>query len=273
MASVEFLKVLVPVLYLATVIDYGVAFLRAKWFAKETRTQLLLITVVAHLVYLFLRYIVFGHVPITNLFEVMTLLAFAIAVSYLLIEQITRVKETGFFILGIAALFQIISSIFIKCCVDINPVLRSPLLGFHVTSALLGYAAITLSAAFGFLYLMLYHDIKSSRLGTIYRRLPSLEVLESMSFRSTILGFVFLSIAIVVGILWLPRAFTDFSYMDPKLLVTIGIWLLYGIGFSARTLGHWQGRKVVIFTLCGFAIVFLSMTIVNVFFSSFHRFF
>jgi len=106
-----------------------------------------------------------------------------------------------------------------------------------------------------------------------YPQLPSLEVLESMSFRATILGFAFLSLAILVGFIWLPRAFESFSYADPKLLVTVSIWLLYGIGFSARTIGRWQGRRVVILALCGFAIVFLSMTVVNVFFSGFHNFY
>ncbi|PIU46147.1 MAG: cytochrome C biogenesis protein [Ignavibacteriales bacterium CG07_land_8_20_14_0_80_59_12] len=273
MASAEFLKILVPILYAAVVADYAVAFFTRIRYAEESKRELLLITLVAHLVYLFLRYAAYGHVPITNLFEVMTILAFAIALAYLMIERMTRVTETGFFVLSVALVFQTISSVFIKCCAEVNPVLRSPLLGFHVTSALLGYSAISISAVYGFLYLMLYHDIRSTRFSAIYRRLPSLEVLESMSFRATILGFAFLSLAILVGFIWLPRAFESFSYADPKLLVTVSIWLLYGIGFSARTIGRWQGRRVVILALCGFAIVFLSMTVVNVFFSGFHNFY
>ena len=145
-------------------------------------------------------------------------------------------------------------------------------LGFHVSAALLGYTGISLAAVYGLLYLMQYHEIKSSRFGVVYSRLPDLETLETMSHRAEIFGFVTLSVAMMIGLFWLPRVFREFSYFDPKLVGTFAVWVLYAIGLMAkRTLG-WQGRKTMILSLVGFAFVFLSMTVTNIYLSSFHTF-
>ena len=156
---------------------------------------------------------------------------------------------------------------------EIQPILRSNLLGLHVSSALLGYAAITISAVYGFLYLMLYHDIKSSRFGVIYQRLPNLETLERMSFTATVFGFILLTIAIIVGLIWLPRIAEGVPYTDPKLLGTVAIWLIYAVGLAAKRLKRWHGRRMMVLSMFGFATAMFSMTIINVFLSSFHKFY
>jgi ABC-type transport system involved in cytochrome c biogenesis permease subunit len=120
---------------------------------------------------------------------------------------------------------------------------------------------------------MLYHDIKSSRFGVIYQRLPNLETLERMSITATVFGFILLTIAIVVGLIWLPRISGGVSYADPKLFGTMGIWLIYAIGLTAKRLKGWQGRKMMVLSMFGFATAMFSMTFINVFLSSFHKFY
>jgi ABC-type transport system involved in cytochrome c biogenesis permease subunit len=162
--------------------------------------------------------------------------------------------------------------VFIREVSDVPPILRSNLLGFHVSSAFLGYAALTISAVYGFLYLMLYHDIKSKQFGVIYKRLPNLETLERMSFTATVFGFFLLTITIILGVIWLPRALAEFSYSDPKLLGTTAIWALYGIGLSAQKIAGWRGRRMMVLQVVVFAVAMVSMTIINVFLTAFHKF-
>jgi hypothetical protein len=40
----------------------------------------------------------------------------------------------------------------------------------------------------------------------------------------------------------------------------------------AKRKGGWQGRKTMIVSLIGFAFVFLSMIVINIYLSSFHTF-
>jgi len=270
---IDILNSALPILYLTVVWVYGKAFFSDAASAKTWKTPLLVGVVLIHAVYLTARTIEFRHPPATTIFEILTLLAFSVAVTYLFIEFRTKARETGYFILNIAFFFQLGSSLFIKDLLEVPEVLRSNLFGLHVTTALLGYAAITISAVYGFLFLMLYHEIKASRFGVIYKKLPNLETLERMSLTAVELAFVFLGVAIVAGFLWLPRAFTDFSYADPKLIGTVAIWLLYGAGIVAKRSGGWTGRKLMLLSLCGFVITLFSLTIINVLLSGFHKFY
>lgn len=271
-SAIEILVILMPIMYLGLVALYALAFFGDNPNAERRKSGFLIATIATHLVYLIVRTIAFDHPPITTVFEIMTVLAACIAVGYMYIEVRTRAKNTGFFILLLALVFQTVSSMYIKDLTVISPVLRSRLLGFHVSTALLGYAAISLSAAYGFLYLMMYHEIKSSRFGLIYNRLPNLEMLEKMSHKAELFGFWMLSVAILIGLVWLPKAFEDFSYWDPKLIGTLFIWALYAIGLSAKRKFGWQGRRTMIIAIVGFGFVFLSMTVINLYMSGFHSF-
>ena len=269
---VFFLLVLIPVLYACLTTLYGLLFFGDFPGLRRLKTPALIGTVAIHCVYLIARTIAFDHPPITSVFEIMTVLAASIAIGYTYIELRTKASATGFFILFLAFAFQTASSAFISDRPDIPEYLHSVVLGFHVTAALLGYTAISLSAASGFLYLMLYHEIKSSRFGLIYNRLPNLEMLETMSHKAEVFGFVALGVAIVIGVIWLPRIFRDFSYLDPKLVGTLVIWCLYAFALGAKRRLGWQGRKTMIITLVAFCFVFLSMTVINLYLSGFHSF-
>jgi|WetSurMetagenome_2_1015567.scaffolds.fasta_scaffold261025_2 ABC-type transport system involved in cytochrome c biogenesis permease subunit len=269
---VDVLVFLMPLLYAGTVAVYGASFFGGVGWAVRSQAWLLGITVSLHLIYLLARTAAFDHPPVTTVFEIMSVLAFSISVGYAYIEMKTRASNTGFFILLLALIFQSVSSFFIKDLLDIPVFLRSRLLGFHVSAALLGYTAISLSAAYGMLYLLLYHEIKSSRFGVIYNRLPNLEMLEKMSHKAEVFGFIMLTIAICVGIFWLPRVFPGFSYWDPKLIGTLIIWVLYAVGLSAKRKFGWQGKKTMILSVIAFAFLFLSMTVINMYLSGFHSF-
>ncbi len=210
------LCVVMPFLYAALVLIYGLTFFKGNQALERIRFPLLLSTAILHLLYLTARGLMVNHPPITGVFEIMSLLAASITVAYMYIEWRTRTSNTGAFILLLAFLFQTASSLFIRETIAIPEYLHSLVLGFHVSAALLGYTGISLSAVYGFLYLMLYHEIKSTRFGLIYSRLPSLEMLETMSNRSEVFGFALLSVAIGIGMLWLPRVFDEFLVLGPE---------------------------------------------------------
>jgi ABC-type transport system involved in cytochrome c biogenesis permease subunit len=243
-----------------------------KQFANSKRLFLFL-TLLIHLIYLVLRTIAFDHMPITNVFEIFTVLAFSISFSYFILELLTDVRGTGPFIIVISIVFQVISSVFIEDLVQVKDILRSNLLGVHVISALLGYSGITISAVYGFLYLTLYKEIKLNKFGLIFNRLPNLEILEKLSFFGAVFGFVLLTLAIIIGVIWLPRAFPDFSYVDPKLIGTSIVWLLYGIGIISKIMGKWRGKKVVSLSIVGFIIAIVSTMFTNFISRSFHSFY
>lgn len=269
---VDLLKISLPILYLFTIFLYGLAFFLDEQFGIRNRTRFLVATLIVQVVYLFSRTVWTGHPPVTSVFEIMSVISFTIGCAYLFIELRTHVKDTGMFILSIALLFEVVSAAFIKDEVHLNPVLKSSVLGMHVSSAMLGYSALAISAVYGGLYLMMYHEIRSNKFGIVYRKLPDLQTLEKLSYASIILGFVFLTIAILIGYVWLPKTIDDFSYTDPKLIITDIVWVIYFVALVSRKAMRWTGRTVVILAVVGFVLTIASMVVVNVFMHSFHNF-
>jgi ABC-type transport system involved in cytochrome c biogenesis permease subunit len=272
-SAIHTINILLPVFYLLTISVYFYDFIKEEKKLSNTKRVFLFITLFLHLVYIILRTIAFDHPPITNVFEIFTILAITISFSYFLVELVSDIRGTGPFIIILSFIFQLISSLFIQDLVEVKEVLRSNLLGSHVISSLLGYSGFTISAVYGFLYLILYKDIKLNRFGLIFNRLPNLEVLERLSLYSAVIGFIALTIGIIIGIIWLPMAFPDFSFLDPKIISTGLVWLLYGAGITSKALGSWRGKRLALLSISGFIVSVISTILSNFLAQSFHSFY
>ncbi len=272
-SAIHTINILLPIFYLLTLAVYFYDFIKGEKKLINVKRVFLFITLFLHLIYIVLRTVVFDHPPITNVFEIFTILAITISFSYFLVELVSDIRGTGPFIIVLSFIFQLISSLFIQDLVEVKDVLRSNLLGSHVISSLLGYSGFTISAVYGFLYLILYKDIKLNKFGLIFNRLPNLEVLERLSLYSALIGFIALTIGIVIGIIWLPMAYPKFSFLDPKLIGTGLVWLLYGIGIISKILGNWRGKRLVLLSISGFVVAIISTILSNFLAQSFHSFY
>ncbi len=259
--------------YCAAVAVYGVALLRPEGWAKRWTRPLLLVVLTIHALLIYAETVFFGHCLVYSPFELMTMIAFTVMLTYLIVELVTGEKGTGAFFLGLALFFQILSGMFSP---DVSVSADSPLLeyavGLHISTAIFGYTGFTMSAVWGVLYLMQHHEIKANRFGLLYNRLPSLGLLERMSAVAAVAGLIFLSAAIVIALLWLPQVIPGFTYYDPKVIATVIVWILYAAAIVMKYGMHVDQRRFIIFSLAGFAGLFLSMTIVNLLLSGFHSF-
>jgi len=271
--TIDILNLLLPFFYLVTFTVYALDFLKEKLPLQNSKRLFLLVTILIHVFYLIIRTFEFNHTPITSKFEIFSVIAISVSLSYFILELLTDIRRTGLFILLISIIFQVISSLFISNNYHVPDVLRNRMLGLHVISALLGYSGFAISAVYGVLFLTLYKNIKSNKYGLFFNRLPNLEILEQLGFYSMVIGFVLLTVAIIIGFIWLPQAFPNFSYSDPKLISTFLVWILYGSGIISKMIAKWYGKKVVIFSLTGFVFVILSLIITSVLAQTFHSFY
>jgi ABC-type transport system involved in cytochrome c biogenesis permease subunit len=160
------------------------------------------------------------------------------------------------------------------------PLLRSPLFTVHVASMLFAYAAFGLACVIGITYVLLFKEIKAKHLGFFYARLPSLQVLDLMNQRAVTVGWLFLTMGVVVGGIWAtsgaiqsstdPRA-QAMSVFDPKIFVALVSWALYSFAIVARRVG-WGGRRAAWLSAIGFAIVLLNFVPVSYFLTRSHNF-
>lgn len=270
-ATISLLNTLLPMLYAISALGYAVDFFRDDPVARKIARPLLGTIVTLHVLYIGLRTGLYEHIPLASIFEVMTTVALAVALVYLYVELRTRTHKTGMFLISFSFVFQTISSAFISNTGRFPEVLRSPLFGVHTGAAVLGYTSFAVSAIYGVLFLLLYHDLKASRFGLVYQRLPPLEILAKMSLRAAVLGVVFQTVTIAIGALWASQSFPGF-YGDPEFILTTAVWLVYVLGIALHYRFGWAGRRTIYFSLIGFALIVFSVVAARLWLTSFHGF-
>lgn len=276
-AALQLLNVLLPLGYLLAALAYLVVFMESPEWAKRWATRLTVSVALGHLVYLSLTALVFRHLPVANAWEGFSFIAFTMVVVYLALEWRWKDKATGVFLLVPVMFFQVISSAFITHSREVDEILRSPLFGVHVTTALLGYVALSVAAVYGAMYALLYRELKKHRVGLIFRRLPNLETLSRLNMGAVLFGWISLTLAILLGSVWAGELsdsgwLQGTFYTDPKFFLTLGLWVLYGLTLGGRYAFRWPNRQLAYLSVLAFLFMVGSSLAVNLFLSSFHQF-
>jgi HemX protein len=269
--DIRLLATLLPILYAVTSLAYGLVFFRNDALARRVAPRALVVALALHVIYMALLSVHLRRVPIATSFESLSALALALGIVYLVQERRSGTPHTGIIFVPLVFLCQTFASAFMNPNTEVKPILQSPLFGVHIAAALLGYSAFAVSAIFGLLYVLLYHNLKAQQFGIVYERLPSLEVLGAMNMRAAAFGLACLSVAIGVGALWSLQVYPQF-WRDPKVWLSVLAWVIYALCLLVRYAAGWRGPRIAYFTIAGFLLVVFSMLAANRLFHSFHDF-
>ncbi len=125
----------------------------------------------------------------------------------------------------------------------------------HAILIAVGYAALTVAFAGEVLYLVAERRLKRLPLRPEGGpRLPSLQTLDAIGYRSLLDGFPLLTIGILIGLYWADRRFGGLSLTDPKVLLTLLTWAIYLILLFSRWSAGWRGRKAAYVTILCFLV-------------------
>jgi ABC-type transport system involved in cytochrome c biogenesis permease subunit len=222
-----------------------------------------------HFVALEIRAHAIHSVPYRDLPDSMSLFAWMLAAAYGILFLRHREGSTGPFLIPLVILFLAVS-LFSRGSERVpNPDLTGSLFAFHVTVAILGYAALTLSFVLALLYLIQARQIQQRRMGLLFSRLPALDVLTRLQNTTIAVGVAALTVATVLGLIWANRTWG--TIWDVKVLSTVVTIGAYVAALLSANLG-WRGRRSAILSIAAFGILIFSYTIVNLFLSQEHLF-
>ena len=268
------------VLYVAAGIAYAIHFVRRQPAVGRSATTLLLFAALAHTFVIGMQTMEVWHVPLASPSRFVSMFVWLLTLSYLYLELATDERAMGVFILPIVIGLQAVP-VFFPGVANENPVLDSPWFWIHLASLLFSYASFGLAMVLGVTYMLQFKEIKKKHLGYLYTRLPSLQILDAMNSRAVTIGWLFLTIGVLVGVLWTAQARTVspedtnlqmMSLQDPKIFIAILTWAVYSFAvFARRTLG-WNGRRAAWLSALGFAIVLLNFLPVSYFVTTSHTF-
>jgi ABC-type uncharacterized transport system permease subunit len=148
--------------------------------------------------------------------------------------------------------------------------LRGSWIATHVALIFTGYAALFLSFAASLLYLLQERSIKAKQADGLMSRLPALEVLDEMGYRALLFGFPFMTLGLLAGSVIAQEQFGAAYLRDPKIVLSLLMWVVYLVLVYTRWTAGWRGRRAAFLSTFAF-LAALSAWAAN-YFSVVHRF-
>ena len=217
------------VLYFTAMVGMFVAVVFKKEKLNQIAWYLLLAAAAAETLYLIIRGVKAGRLPMSNQFEFAASFSWGIAVILIFIHYRLRIEWVDSFGTAMAFLILSYAALQPREITELMPALRSAWFGFHIGSAAFSYASFLLAGAAGIRYIL------------TYRKNPQdvhLEKMDYMIYRLIAVGLLLLTITILSGAIWAEEAWSSFWTWDPKEVWALITWILYAIFLHLRL-----GRK------------------------------
>ncbi len=196
------------------------------------------------------RIVASGRGPFSNMYEFSVAFSWGIVAVSLFFLWRYRIAIIGTFGLVIALAMLIFALTLPSRVLPLVPALQqSVLLSVHVASAIISYGAL----AVGFSAAVIYLFVRNRRVSW----LPRPELLETISYRTVIVGFPFLTLTIILGAVWANIAWGRPWGWDPKETASLVTWLIFAAYLHARVIAGWRGARSAWLLVIGFlAILF-----------------
>ncbi|CAM2157322.1 C-type cytochrome biogenesis protein CcsB [Pararobbsia alpina] len=211
-----------------------------------------------------------GHIPISNLYEVFVLFCLITSLFYLYYEQHYNTRALGAFVLLVisaAVCFLMWYSVSrdAQQIQPLVPALQSWWMKIHVPANFIGYGSFALSAMVSVAYLL-------KERGVLADRLPAIEVLDDVMYKSIAVGFAFFTIATILGALWAAQAWGGYWSWDPKETWALIVWLNYAAWLHMRLMKGLRGSAAAWWALTGLLVTTFAFLGVNMFLSGLHSY-
>ena len=193
-----------------------------------------------------------NRVPWGNMYEFSITGALAFAGAYLFALKKYKLRWLGLPV-SLAVLLTLGTAITLlyRPSAPLVPALKSTWLVIHVSAAIISGGVFLLANSIAGAYLILDRYEQKGVRPIWAQKLPSLEVLDNLSYRLVALVFPLWTFAVIAGAIWAESAWGRYWGWDPKETWAFITWVAYAAYLHARVTVGWRGRKAA--WLCLFA--------------------
>lgn len=205
-----------------------------------------------------------GELPLVGLGPSLSTLAFLVATGTLIASTLGHARTVGLVLIPVVVLL-----VGVAVGVGIAPTgeagaFQSVWLVLHVVFAFAGYAGLTVAFAAGLMYLLQFRELKSKHFGAIFRFFPPLETLDRLGRLGLIVGFPFLTMALLVAWAWTTRFQQVAAPGIDKLAWVIVSWFVFAVALAARLGGGRPSHRGALATVVGFVVVVVVYLVLRV---------
>ncbi len=193
-----------------------------------------------------------GRVPWGNMYEFSITGALAFSGAYLAALRKYDLRWLGLFV-SISVLLTLGTAVAVlyRPSAPLVPALKSTWLVIHVSAAIISGGVFLLANVIAGAYLFLDSMEKKGERAPWAKRLPSLDVLDQLSYRLVAFVFPLWTFAVIAGAIWAESAWGRYWGWDPKETWAFITWVAYAAYLHARVTIGWRGRRAA--WLCIFA--------------------
>jgi cytochrome c-type biogenesis protein CcsB len=235
--------------------------------------------VVAHLTAVVTRGLAVHRAPWGNMYEFVTALTCVAALFFLFVMIRYRAWALGVFVMGAVVIaLGLAETIIYTAAGQLVPALQSYWLSIHVTAMTLATGIFFVAAVLGVVYLAADRYARRISAGRaapgngIMRRLPSIEQLDRLTYRTIVFGFPVWTFGVIAGAIWADQAWGRYWGWDPVETWAFITWVLYAAFLHARATAGWRGRRAHYIQLLGFASLMFNILVVQVFITGLHSY-
>ena len=193
-----------------------------------------------------------GRVPWGNMYEFSITGALAFTAAYLGALRKYDLRWLGLFV-SISVLLTLGTAVAVlyRPSAPLVPALKSTWLVIHVSAAIISGGVFLLANVIAGAFLVLDSMEKKGERAPWAKRLPSLDVLDQLSYRLVAFVFPLWTFAVIAGAIWAESAWGRYWGWDPKETWAFITWVAYAAYLHARVTVGWRGRRAA--WLCIFA--------------------
>jgi len=199
-----------------------------------------------------------GHAPLANFYESLLFFSWAIiCIAYLSFWRQMR-DYLGSFVAMLACLILAYASFggHASDIMPLMPALKSNWLVIHVVTCFLAYAAFALGFGAALLYFVVSRPAAPKKSRELQAKLHLTATdLDDLIYRAILIGLFLLTLGIITGAVWAESAWGRYWSWDPKETWSLITWLVYAGLLHARFARGWQGKRIALLAVIGFAAV------------------
>ena len=214
----------------------------------------------------------YGHAPFSNMYESLVFFSWTVAALYIFVEFKYKERVIGVFATPLIFLAIAYASFDPDTSSKISPLipaLKSNWLIAHVITCFLGYAGFAIAFGFSIMYLI---KPETSSENSLFAKLPSLSLIDELTYQMIVFGFLFLTVGIITGSVWANSAWGTYWSWDPKETWSLITWFIYALLLHLRIMKGWQGKKIAWISILGFFAVLFTYFGVNYWLSGLHSY-
>jgi cytochrome c-type biogenesis protein CcsB len=205
------------------------------------------------------RWVRVGHGPYLGFYEVAaSLVLFAVATFVVVAWRMPRLRGVGMGVMPVALLLLGGSMLAQKSQVQMTAKLTSWWLFVHVTFANLAFGAFALSFGCAIVYVIRNHS-KGGAWTDRLSKLPAQDVLENLTVRFVLLGFLFWGVMIATGAVWANEAWGRYWGWDPIETWSLIVWLIYAVYLHVRFTLKWSGERLAWFAIIAMPLALFAL--------------